>query len=114
MSRMKMVRAPIVPLAQQSVDILKSLVPITGRQRYVFAATGGGGRPISENTPNGAIRRLGYSGDEMTSHGFRTMASTLSNEQGIHLDLIELQLAHVERSSLGLLTTERNDWPKGE
>jgi len=113
-SRMKMVRAPIVPLAQQSVDILKSLVPITGRQRYVFAATGGGGRPISENTLNGAIRRLGYSGDEMTSHGFRTMASTLSNEQGIHLDLIELQLAHVERNSLGRLQQERNDWPKGE
>ena len=92
--------AHIVPLAQQSVDILKSLVPITGRQQYVFRAIGGGGRPMSENTLNGAIRRLGYSGEEMTSHGFRSMASTLLNEQGVHPDLIELQLAHSERNTV--------------
>jgi integrase len=98
--RMKMREAHIVPLAQQSVDILKSLVPITGRQQYVFPAIGGGGRPMSENTLNGAIRRLGYSGEEMTSHGFRSMASTLLNEQGVHPDLIELQLAHVERNTV--------------
>ncbi|MBS0421956.1 MAG: integrase arm-type DNA-binding domain-containing protein [Proteobacteria bacterium] len=98
--RMKMREAHIVPLAQQSVDILKALVPITGRQQYVFPAIGGGGRPMSENTLNGAIRRLGYSGEEMTSHGFRSMASTLLNERGVHPDLIELQLAHVERNSV--------------
>jgi integrase len=97
---MKMREAHIVPLAQQSVDILKSLVPITGRQQYVFPAIGGGGRPMSENTLNGAIRRLGYSGEEMTSHGFRSVASTLLNEQGVHPDLIELQLAHVERNTV--------------
>ena len=71
-----------------------------GRQRYVFPAIGGGGRPLSENTLNGAIRRLGYSGEEMTAHGFRTMASTLLNEQGVHPDLIELQLAHAERNTV--------------
>jgi integrase len=98
--RMKMREAHIVPLAQQSVDILKSLAPITGRQQYVFPAIGGGGRPMSENTLNGAIRRLGYSGEEMTSHGFRSVASTLLNEQGVHPDLIELQLAHVERNTV--------------
>lgn len=93
-------RGTIVPLAQQSVDILKALVPITGRQQYVFPAIGGGGRPMSENTLNGAIRRLGYSGEEMTSHGFRSMGSTLLNEQVVHPDLIELQLAHVERHTI--------------
>lgn len=98
--RMKMREAHIVPLARQSVDILRALQPITGGQQYVFPAIGGGGRPRSENTLNGAIRRLGYSGDEMTSHGFRSMASTLLNEQGVHPDLIELQLAHVERNSV--------------
>ena len=98
--RMKMREAHIVPLAQQSVDILKSLVPITGREQYVFPPIGGGGRPMSENTLNGAIRRLGYSGEEMTSHGFRSMASTLLKEQGLHPDLIELQLAHVERNTV--------------
>jgi integrase len=68
-------------------------------QQYVFPAIGGGGRPLSENTINGAIRRLGHSGDEMTSHGFRSMASTLLNEQGVHPDLIEL-LAHAERNTV--------------
>jgi len=98
--RMKMREAHIVPLARQSVDILTTLQPITGRQQYVFPAIGGGGRPLSENTLNGAIRRIGYSGAEMTAHGFRTMASTLLNEQGVHPDLIELQLAHAERNTI--------------
>jgi len=112
--RMKMREAHIVPLARQSVNILRVLQPITGRQRYVFPAIGGGGRPLSENTLNGAIRRLGYSGEEMTAYGFRTMPSTFLNEQGVHPDLIELQLAHAERTPLGLLTTARNDWQSVE
>jgi integrase len=98
--RMKMREAHIVPLSRQSATILRELQPITGRQQYVFPAIGGGGRPLSENTLNGAIRRLGYSGKEMTAHGFRTMASTLLNEQGVHPDLIELQLAHAERNTV--------------
>jgi integrase len=97
---MKMRAAHIVPLSRQSIKILRDLEPITGRQRYVFPAIGGGGRPLSENTLNGALRRLGYSGDEMTAHGFRSMASTLLNEQGVHPDLIELQLAHAERNTV--------------
>jgi integrase len=76
------------------------LQPITGRQRYVFPAIGGGSRPLSENTLNGGIRCLGYSSEEMTAHGFRTLASTLLNEQGVHPDLIELQLAHAERNTV--------------
>jgi integrase len=98
--RMKMREAHIVPLARQGVGILRQLVPITGQQRFVFPAIGGGGRPLSENTLNGGLRRLGYSGDEMTPHGFRTLASTLLNEQGVHPDLIELQLAHAERNTV--------------
>ena len=98
--RMKMREAHIVPLARQSVDILRALQSISGRQQFVFPAIGRGGRPLSENTLNGAIRRLGYSGEEMTSHGFRSMASTLLNEQGVHPDLIELQLAHAERNTV--------------
>jgi len=87
-------------LSRQSAKILRELHPITGRPRYVFPAIGGGGRPLSENTLNGALRRLGYSGDEMTAHEFRSMASTLLNEQGVHPDLIELQLAHAERNTV--------------
>jgi len=76
------------------------LVVITGRQGCVFAAISGGGRPISENTLKGALRRIGYPGDAMTAHGFRTVGSTLLNEQEVHPDLIELQLAHAERNSV--------------
>lgn len=55
---------------------------------------------MSENTVNGALRRLGWSGSEMTRHGFRSMASTLLNEQGWNRDAIERQLAHTERNSI--------------
>lgn len=98
--RMKMGETHVVPLANQVVTILKELQPITGRGRFVFPAIGNGERPLSENTLNGALRRLGYTGDQMTAHGFRSMASTLLNEQGVHPDLIELQLAHAERNKV--------------
>ena len=64
---MKMHEAHIVPLPRQSINILRALQPIPGRQQYVFPAIGGGGRPLSENTLNGGIRRLGYSSEEMTA-----------------------------------------------
>jgi integrase len=57
-------------------------------------------RPMSENTINAALRRLGYDGNEQTGHGFRSMASTLLNEQGFPPDVIELQLAHAERNKV--------------
>ncbi|MGH8296524.1 MAG: tyrosine-type recombinase/integrase [Steroidobacteraceae bacterium] len=98
--RIKMREAHVVPLSRQAVAILRELQPLTGHDRYVFPAIGGGGRPISENTLNGALRRLGYSSDQMTAHGFRSMASTLLNERGVHPDLIELQLAHAERNKV--------------
>jgi integrase len=66
---------------------------------------------LSENTLDGGIRRLGYSSEEMTAHGFRTLGSTLLNEQGVHADLIELQLAHAERNTVTAAytrTTARN------
>jgi integrase len=91
--RMKMGEAHIVPLSRQAVAILHELRPITGNQRYVFPAIGGGGRPLSENTLNGALRRLGYTSDQMTAHGFRSIASTLPNERGVHPGLIELHAA---------------------
>jgi integrase len=98
--RMKMGELHIVPLASQVVAILRELQPVTGGGRYCFPALGSGMRPLSDNTLNAALRRLGYSGDEHTAHGFRSMASTLLNEQGWHPDLIELQLAHAERNKV--------------
>jgi integrase len=57
-------------------------------------------RPMSENTVNAALRRLGYDRDEIVTHGFRSMASTLLNEQGWSPDVIERQLAHAERNEV--------------
>ena len=98
--RMKMREQHIVPLAQQAVAVLKELQGLTGGGLYVFPAIGPKARPMSENTLGAALRRLGYSSEEMTAHGFRTLASTLLNEQGWHPDLIELQLAHKERNKV--------------
>jgi integrase len=99
-ARMKMGEHHVVPLATQAVSILRDLQPLTRSGRYVFPAIGPGARPLSENTLNAALRRLGYGKDDMTAHGFRSMASTLLNEQGVHPDLIELQLAHAERNKV--------------
>ena len=95
--KMKMRRAHKVPLSRQSLAILREVQEITGACEYVFPGFQSLKRPMSENALNGALRRLGYSGEEMTSHGFRAMASTLLNEMGKwHPDAIERQLAHVE------------------
>jgi integrase len=98
--RMKMKAKHIVPLSMQAVAILRALQPLTGKGRYVFPGARSHERCMSENTVNGGLRRLGWSGSEMTGHGFRSMASTLLNEQGWNRDAIERQLAHSERNSI--------------
>jgi integrase len=98
--RMKMGEAHIVPLSRQAVELVRAVQPISGAGHFLFPSLNTPLRPMSENTINGALRRLGYSSDEMTGHGFRSMASTCLNEQGWHPDLIELQLAHAERNKV--------------
>lgn len=98
-TRMKMNVPHIVPLSRQALAVLNELQALTGRGRYLFPSLRTRNRPMSENTVNAALRRLGYTGKEMTGHGFRSMASTLLNEQGWNRDAIERQLAHCERSS---------------
>ena len=99
-AKMKMTRAHIVPLSKQAIAVLKEIQPVTGKSRYVFPSMRTNTRPMSENTVTGALRRLGYSGDEMTGHGFRSLASTRLNEMGWNRDAIERQLAHVEDSKV--------------
>ncbi|WP_243366093.1 tyrosine-type recombinase/integrase [Fundidesulfovibrio soli] len=98
--KMKMREQHIVPLAIQAVTIIKELRPLTGHGKYLFPSMRTLERPMSENTVNGALRRLGYTKDELTGHGFRSMASTLLNEQGWNRDAIERQLAHAERDNI--------------
>ena len=99
-ARMKMRQQHIVPLPKQAVAILRELHAVTGEKRFVFPGARTTGRSMSENTVNAALRRLGYSREEMTGHGFRSMASTLLNELGWNRDAIERQLAHAERDSV--------------
>lgn len=98
--RMKMGEQHIVPLASQTLALLKELKPHTGHGQYLFPSIRTDKRPMSDNTINAALRRLGYAKDEMTGHGFRAMASTLLNEQGWNRDAIERQLAHGERNPI--------------
>ena len=100
--KMKMGRDHSVPLANQALSILDELEPLTGGERYVFPANRGRGRPMSENTVNAALRRLGYGKDEVTAHGFRATARTLLDEVlGERPDIIEHQLAHAVRDPNG-------------
>jgi integrase len=87
----------VVPLAIQALAILKELHAVTGSGRYLFPKLGDPSKTMSENTINDALRTMGSTGDEMTGHGFRTIASTILNESGeFHPDAIERQLSHHE------------------
>jgi len=90
----------IVPLSRQAVEILETIQPLTGGGQYVFPSSRGDGRPMSDNTIRTALITLGYDSTIQTAHGFRTIASTLLNEQGWSPDAIERQLAHAPRDAV--------------
>jgi len=97
----KMRRSHRIPIPAQAIDILLALRRITGTGIFVLPSVRTVREPMSENTLNAAIRRLGYSKEEMTAHGFRSAASTLLNESGKwNPDAIERQLAHVDRNDV--------------
>ena len=97
-------RPHLVPLSPQALAVLAELRPLTGHGRYVFPSLLTGDRCMSENTIRSALRRMGYSNDEMTPHGFRAMARTLMIERlpGMSADVLEAQLAHGKSGPLGM------------
>jgi integrase len=97
-ARMKMKAEHVVPLSRQALAILRDLRAIGGGSRYVFPGRNPD-KPISNNTLLFALYRLGYKG-KMTGHGFRAVASTILNEAGFRPDVIERQLAHLERNTV--------------
>ena len=97
--RMKMRHEHMVPLSRQALDVLVKLRPITGNHELLFPNRNGGKRPMSENTLTYAMYRMGYH-SRATAHGFRATASTILNEHGFRADVIERQLAHVERNKV--------------
>jgi integrase len=91
----------VVPLSLQSIEILKSVQPLSGHGKYVFPSTRGGGRPMSENTVNDALKAMGYK-DIHCAHGFRAMARTIMDEVlEQRVDLLEHQLHHAVKDANG-------------
>ena len=109
--RMKMRRAHRVPLPRAALALLEELQSLTGSGSLLFPSLRSFHRPMSENTLNGALRRLGYSGDEMTAHGFRATFSTNANESGLwNPDAIERALAHVEANEVRRAYARGEHW----
>lgn len=97
--RMKMKTEHIVPLAPQTIEVLRTLQIASGHSKLLFPGERDHEKPMSNNTILGALKRMGYQG-RMTGHGFRGIASTVLHEQGFEHEHIELQLAHTERKSV--------------
>jgi integrase len=109
--KMKMRRDHLVPLPDQAIALLDELRRMNGNGEYLFPSLRTWKRPMSENTLNAVLRRMGYSGDEMTAHGFRASFSTLANESGLwHADAIERALAHVEKNEVRRAYARGEHW----
>lgn len=102
----------IVPLARQAVALFKEVQPLTGARKWVFPGNRTNGEPMSENTVNAALRRLGYDRTMLTAHGFRGMASTMLHERGWPSDVIERQLSHAERNAVKAAYNHAEHLPK--
>jgi integrase len=110
-SRTKMRREHKMPLPTQAIAILEQLKQITGQHKLVFVGIRTVNRAISENTMNAALRRMGYSQEQMTSHGFRATASTLLNESGkFSVDCIERALAHQDSDAVRRAYARGKHW----
>jgi integrase len=107
----KMRRAHSVPLSRQALDIIAGIETDAELSPFLFPSLRSVHRPMSENTINAALRRMGYAQDEMTGHGFRAMASTLLNEMGKwNPDAIERQLAHADNNAVRRAYTRGEYW----
>lgn len=107
----KMRRMQRVPLLRQVLAIFEELKPISVNAKFLFPGIRSAMRPITDNTLNAALRRLGYDKTQMTAHGFRATASTLLNEMGKwHPDAIERQLGHVESNDVRRAYARGEHW----
>lgn len=111
--KMKMRQPHSVPLSRQALAILTEIRSLSGSGRYVFPSVRTLARPISDNTINAALRRMGYSKEQMTAHGFRTSASSLLNESGKwNPDAIERALAHMVSGEIRRIYNQSAYWPE--
>lgn len=110
--RMKMRRPHDVPLSKQAIQILQDIWPLSDNGDLVLPSIRSVKKPLSENAMNSALRRMGYTKDEMTAHGFRSSASTILNERGFTPDVIEAALAHQDENSIRRAYNRSTYWPE--
>lgn len=110
--RMKMRRPHLVPLSRQAIQVLRDIYPITWSSELVFPSVRSNKKTLSENAFNSALRRMGFTQDEMTAHGFRATASSILNERGFPPDVIEAALAHVEPNAVRRAYNRATYWPE--
>ena len=110
-ARMKERVEHVVPLPRQAIEILADVSQLTSGSKYVFPSIRSNHSPMSENTVNAMLRRMGYGHDEMTGHGFRSSASTLLNESGLwSADAIEHALSHKDKNQIRAIYHRGKHW----
>jgi integrase len=110
--RTKMRRPHDVPLSRQALAVLADVWPMSEHCELIFPSIRSNQRPLSENAFNSALRRMGYSQDEMTAHGFRSTASTILNENGFNPDVIEAALGHQAENAIRRAYNRATYWPE--
>ena len=110
--RTKMRRQHDVALSRQAVAVLRDIWPLSDRSDLVFGSIRSPKRPLSENAINSALRRMGYTQEEMSSHGFRSTASTILNEHGFRPDVIEAVLGHQNENAVRRAYNRASYWPE--
>ncbi len=110
--RTKMRRPHDVPLSRQALAVLADVWPLSESCELIFPSIRSNRRPLSENAFNSALRRMGFSQDEMTAHGFRSSASTILNENGFNPDVIEAALGHQTENAVRRAYNRAIYWPE--
>ncbi len=101
-----------VPLSRQALVVLREVWPLSDYGDLVFPSIRSNKKILSENAMNSALRRLGYTQEEMTSHGFRSTASTILNERGFRPDVIEAVLGHQNENVVRRAYNRATYWPE--
>lgn len=110
--RMKMRRPHEIPLSRQALRVLTDIWPLSKGDDLVLPSIRSNARPLSENAFNSALRRMGYTKDEATAHGFRSSASTILNQRGFNPDVIEAALAHQDENDIRRAYNRASYWPE--
>jgi integrase len=110
--RMKMRRPHDVPLSKQALALLQDIWPLSESTQLVFPSIRSAIKPLSEGAMISALRRMGYSKEEMSPHGFRSSASTILNERGFNPDVIEAALAHQHENEVRRAYNRASYWPE--